>query len=93
MCINYEGTSKILLRISRDQKKAYMLKRSFMHAQFKFDKQVQKCPVKLKTTLLLLPIHDVRMRFCAKRLKCMAETGIERKNCNRKRNSELLWEY
>ena len=72
VCINYEGTSKILLRISRDQnwdKKTYMLKRSFMHAQFKFDKHVQKCPVKPKTTLLLLPIHDVRMRFCAKPVK------------------------
>ena len=60
-----------------------------MYPQFKFGKQVKKCPVKPKS---LLPIHDARVRVCAKRLK-MVETGTEKKNCDRKRSSGLLWIY
>ena len=51
-----------------------------MNAKFKLDKHVKKYPVKppVKPNSLL-PVHDFRMRFCAKRLKWLKHWGLRRK--------------
>lgn len=58
-----------------------------MHAQFKLDKHAKKCPVKPKS---LLPIHDIRMRVCARWSKWLKQG--EKKNWDRKINSGIVIE-